>query len=349
MNSCRVLFVGGGLSSALAASLALPRLPQLQVTVWEKARGAGGRMATARSRNINNCSVDLGAQYISATPKYYAAHQEIYRDLLDNNIIVPADTSRIEGMRQDSEEGGETRHFVVPDGMSSLVKYFLKQSGADVQFGRRVEEISEKNSAWRVKTVCGLEDTFDVVVVTSPVPQILGLGGGISQIISRAEDIKTKLEGVSYSTRFVLGQFYSGRVDVGAPWSCKYITDHPIIRFIAVDNSKRNRPQAPTSVLLHSTVQFGLENINKSHEEVRGVLEEALHHLLPSLPPAEETKSLKWLYSQVHRSYPGQPGAIALPGHPNLILAGDAFTRSNFDGCVESARAVVELLTQYLE
>merc|ERR1711874_487869 len=102
---------------------------------------------------------------------------------------------------------------------SSLVKYFLKQSGADVQFGRRVEEISEKNSAWRVKTVCGLEDTFDVVVETSPGPQILALGGGISQIISRAEDIKTKLEGVSYSTRFVLGQFYSGRVDVGAPWS----------------------------------------------------------------------------------------------------------------------------------
>jgi len=349
MNNCRVLFVGGGLSSALAASLALQRLPRLQVTVWEKARGAGGRMATARSQNIENCSVDLGAQYISASAKYYAANQEIYRDLLDNKIILPADTSRIEGMREQGGEEGETRHFVVPDGMSSLVKYFLRQSGAQVQFGRRVVDISERNSSWTVRTVCGLEDLFDVVVVTSPVPQILALEGGISQIISRDETLAAALGGVSYSTRFVLGQFYSGRVDVGAPWSCKYITDHPIIRFIAVDNIKRNRPGAPTSVLVHSTVQFGLENINKSHEEVAPVLQEALHHLLPSLPPAEEIKSLKWLYSQVHRPYPGQPGAIALPDHPNLILAGDGFARSNFDGCVQSARAVVELLSQYLE
>ena len=212
-----------------------------------------------------------------------------------------------------------------------------------------MEEISESNSSWRVRTACGLEDMFDVVVLTSPVPQILGLGGDISQIISGAGDIKTKLEGVSYSTRFVLGQFYSGRVDVGAPWSCKYITDHPIIRFIALDNTKRNRPQAPTSVLVHSTVQFGLENIQKSPEEMRPVLQEALHQLLPSLPPAEETKSLKWLYSQVHRPYPGQPGAIALPDHPNLILAGDGFSRSNFDGCVQSARSVVELLSKYLQ
>ena len=212
-----------------------------------------------------------------------------------------------------------------------------------------MEEISESNSSWRVRTACGLEDMFDVVVLTSPVPQIMGLGGGIQQIISGAGDIKTKLEGVSYSTRFVLGQFYSGRVDVGAPWSCKYITDHPIIRFIALDNTKRNRPQAPTSVLVHSTVQFGLENIQKSPEEMRPVLQEALHQLLPSLPPAEETKSLKWLYSQVHRPYPGQPGAIALPEHPNLILAGDGFSRSNFDGCVQSARSVVELLSKYLQ
>ena len=349
MNSCRVLFVGGGLTSALAASLAHQRLPRLQVTVWEKARGAGGRMATARSQNIENCSVDLGAQYISATPKYYAAHQEIYRDLLDNKIIVPADTSRIEGMRKDSEGEGETRHFVVPAGMSSLVKYLFSKSGAQIHFGRRVEEISESNSSWSVRTACGQEDIFDVVVVTSPVPQILGLAGGLSQIISQEEEIKTKLAGVSYSSRFVLGQFYSGRVDVGAGWCCKYISDHPIIRFIAVDNIKRNRPQAPSSVLVHSTVQFALENINKTHEEVTPILQEALHHLLPSLPPAEEIKSLKWLYSQVHKPYPGQPGAITLPDHPNLILAGDGFSRSNFDGCVESARSVLELLTQYLQ
>ena len=342
MNSSRVLFIGGGVTSALAASMALERLPHLQVSVWDKARGAGGRMATSRSKNIPNCSVDLGAQYISATGQYYAAHHEVYRQLEESKVLVPADTNLMKGMRPDK---GETRHFTAPAGMSSVVKHFLSQSGAEVEFGRRVAEVTEVDSKWSVRTECGLEDVFDAVVLTIPTPQLLGLGGGISDIIHQQEDVKTKLESVTYSTRFVLGLFYSGPVDLGGEsWSCKYISEDPIIRFIAVDNIKRNRPQAPTSILVHSTVQFGLKNINKSHEEMRPLMLSALQQVLPSLPPAEELKSLKWLYRQVHQPYPGQPGALALGDLPSLILGGDAFTHSNFDGCVESAKAIVDHL-----
>ena len=247
-------------------------------------------------------------------------------------------------------EGG--RHFTAPNGMSSVVKHFIRESGAEVQFGRRVAEISELNSKWSVRTECGLEEIFDLVVVTVPTPQLLALRGDISQIINQDLSVKSKLEGVTYSTRFVLGLFYSGTVETGVRWSCKYITDHPIIRFIAVDNIKRNRAQAPTSILVHSTVQFGRQNIDKSHEEMRPVMLEALQELLPSLPRAEELKSLKWLYSQVQQSYPGRPGAVRLsgdPSHPQLILGGDAFTQSNFDGCADSAKTIVDYLCQSLD
>ena len=349
MNSSRVLFIGGGVTSALAASMALERLPHVSVSVWDKARGAGGRMATSRSRDVPNCSVDLGAQYISATAQSYAAHRDVYRQLEDSKVIVPADTSLMQGMRETRQQDGQTRHFTAPDGMSSVVKHLLKQSGAEVQFGRRVAEVTEHNSRWSVRTECGLEDIFDMVVLTLPVPQLLALDGGIKNIINQQPDVKAKLEKVTYSTRFVLGLFYSGTVDLGnESWSCKYISEHPIIRFIAVDNIKRNRPQAPTSILVHSTVQFGLENIEKSHEEMRPVMLEALHQVLPSLPQAAELKSLKWLYSQVHQPYPGRPGSLALGDHQTLILGGDAFTSSNFDGCVDSAKTIVEKLAKSL-
>ena len=42
----------------------------VNLTIWDKARGAGGRMSTSRSSNNSECIADLGAQYISVTPEY---------------------------------------------------------------------------------------------------------------------------------------------------------------------------------------------------------------------------------------------------------------------------------------
>ena len=45
------------------------------MTVWEKSRGTGGRMTTSRMSRDSPLSLDLGAQYISATPEYQVKHQ----------------------------------------------------------------------------------------------------------------------------------------------------------------------------------------------------------------------------------------------------------------------------------
>ena len=63
---------------------------------------------------------------------------------------------------------------------------------------------------------------------------------------------------MSYSTRFVLGLYYDQTVELGGDWACQYIANHPAVRFISVDNLKRGKPDHPTSVLVHSTVPFGL-------------------------------------------------------------------------------------------
>lgn len=349
MSGSRVLLVGGGITSALTASLLLDTIPNICLTVWDKARGAGGRMSTSRSSVDPKITVDLGAQYISATAKYFNQHRDIYNSLLDHKILIPANVSLIEGMRKDRiGEGEETQHFVVPDGMSSLVKHMFQQSGAELQFQRRVAEINEFEKKWRVRTECGLEDLFDIVVLTMPVPQILAVNGDVAKLINTQPNVKSSLENVSYSTRFVLGLYYSEKVNLDVSWACKYISDHPIIRFISIDNIKRAKIDSPTSLLVHSTVQFGLENINKTHEEMKPILLNAVTELLPALPPPTELKSLKWLYSQVHKGYPSSPGSVLLQSRPSLILGGDAFSQSNFDGCVESATAITKLVAEQI-
>ena len=343
MSGSRVLLVGGGITSALTASILMDSLPNLCLTVWDKARGAGGRMSTSRSSINPQSTVDLGAQYISATPINYKNHQDIYKSLLSNGVLVPANVSLIEGMRQDRiDEGEETRHFVVPEGMSSLVKHMFKQSGAEVNFGRRLSDVNQVDQRWHVKTECGLEDVFDIVVLTMPVPQILQLGGDIVDIIDKQTEVKKNLQGVSYSTRFVLGLYFSEKVNLGVPWACKYISDHPILRFVSIDNAKRGRNDLPTSVLVHSTVPFGLKNMNRPHEEMKPIMLNAVNEMFPDWPKPAEMKSLKWLYSQVHRGYPDSPGSVLLASSPSLILGGDAFSQSNFDGCIQSARSISE-------
>lgn len=54
------------------------------------------------------------------------------------------------------------------------------------------------------------------------------------------ESQRRQLETVSYSSRYALGLFYETGTQIDVPWAAKYINDNPCIRFISIDNKKRN-------------------------------------------------------------------------------------------------------------
>lgn len=80
----RLLIVGAGLTGSVSAALLRRKfskqLLQLDITVWEKSRGAGGRMNTNRFPGDPKglSSVDLGAQYIAATSECYSKSHDRY-------------------------------------------------------------------------------------------------------------------------------------------------------------------------------------------------------------------------------------------------------------------------------
>ena len=72
----RVLIVGAGLTGSLTAAVLRRTFQQnVDLIVWEKSRGAGGRMATKRQPDLPLLGVDTGAQYISATTELYDTHK----------------------------------------------------------------------------------------------------------------------------------------------------------------------------------------------------------------------------------------------------------------------------------
>ncbi|CAJ0940268.1 unnamed protein product [Ranitomeya imitator] len=173
----RILIVGAGLTGSLCAYLLRRELAnKLQLVIWDKARGAGGRMSTSRSPSNPNCIVDLGAQYITVTPDYAQKHKNFYDELVAKGICKPL-SATVEGMV--IKEG--SYNLVTPQGVSSIVKHYLSQSGADVYYERHVTQINLREGKWEVFRKSGSPENFDIVVLTMPVPQILQLQGDISK------------------------------------------------------------------------------------------------------------------------------------------------------------------------
>ncbi|XP_040463127.1 renalase isoform X3 [Falco naumanni] len=169
----RVLVVGAGLTGGACAAL-LRGAALGRIAVWDKARGAGGRMSTSRSARDAACTADLGAQYITLETECAGPRRSFYDELLSHGILKPL-TAPVEGMVV--KEG--SCNYMAPQGISSVVKYYLKQSGADVFYEHLVTCISLRDGKWEVSRKMGPPEQFDVVILTIPVPQILQLQGDI--------------------------------------------------------------------------------------------------------------------------------------------------------------------------
>ncbi|XP_057164294.1 renalase isoform X2 [Ursus arctos] len=321
----RVLIVGAGLTGSLCAALLRKEAPRpVHLAVWDEAGDSGGRMSTARSPYNPQSTVDLGAQYITCTSHYAKHHQSFYDDLLALGILKPL-TAPIEGMVM--KEGD--CNFMAPQGISSIIKHYLKESGADVCFRHCVTQINLRNDKWEVSKETGPPEQFDIVVLTMPVPQILQLQGDIANsckqgnasccptlsspvqplatqsgfrypsVISECQ--RRQLESVSYSSRYALGLFYEAGTKIDVPWAGQYITSNPCIRFISIDNKKRNieSSEIGPSLVVHTTVPFGVTHLDHHTEDAEELIFQQLEAILPGLPRPVATRCQKWRYSQV--------------------------------------------------
>ncbi|ELK00943.1 Renalase [Pteropus alecto] len=139
------------------------------------------------------------------------------------------------------------------------------------------------------------------------------------------------------------------KIDV--PWAGQYISSNPCIRFISIDNKKRNieaSSEIGPSLVIHTTVPFGVTYLEHSIENVQELIFQQLETVLPGLPRPVATKCQKWRYSQVTNAAANYPGQMTLHLKPLLVCGGDGFTQSNFDGCIASALCVLEALKNHI-
>ncbi|XP_071266143.1 renalase-like isoform X5 [Salvelinus alpinus] len=107
-------------------------------------------------------------------------------------------------------------------------------------------------------------------------------------------------------------------------------------------------PECGPSMVVHTSLPFGVKHLEEAKEQVEPIILVKLNKLLPGLPQPDSIKCQKWRYSQVTSSVADCPGQMTPLSQPLFVCGGDGFTHSNFDGCIESALKVFDVLKSSL-
>jgi predicted NAD/FAD-dependent oxidoreductase len=144
LASFHTAVIGAGISGmTCAAALAEAGV---EVVVFDKGRGLGGRLATRRR---NGLQWDHGAQYLTAETSEFALW-------LDRLPVWSA-------------TGRENWHVGAPS-QNALVKLWTE--GLDIRLGTRVTTITRRDSRWAMITEAGpVTERFDALAIAAPAPQ----------------------------------------------------------------------------------------------------------------------------------------------------------------------------------
>ncbi|CAF4858352.1 unnamed protein product [Rotaria sp. Silwood1] len=346
----RVILIGAGISNALI-SLLLRRQygAEIKLVVFDKARSIGGRMTTSYDSEENrHCYVDIGAQYLTLT-KSNSTTTKFFQQLIDDNVIELLDRQNLIGMHEKPDK----IDYVAPRGIASVVRYFFEQAVVEMNLSKHITKIdlNSTNNKFEISTNDEKLDEGEAVIVTVPVPQVLTqFKGSITKLIEDNKEIKDKLGQVKFSSRFSVGLFYSPSItNLNIPWHIYYVdkNENDCLRYLAIDNAKRNKNEPPFSFIAHTNVDFGAKYVEADKIIIGEQIKENIFQFLPKLPRnIRNVKYHKWKYSQVIQSYPDKPGCVLLHEHPLLVLAGDSFAaESAFEACIEAAIETVKKIS----
>ncbi len=330
--SKRVAIVGAGVSGLAGACLL--RDHGVEVTVFEKSRGTGGRASTHR-RGIH--AFDSGAQYFTARDPRFVAQVE---EWLHAGVAAEWRASIVRlraGQVDSSERSKDHRHsarFVGVPGMSAICQH-LSES-CPVQPGFHVARIEKLGSQMSLFSHAGQrEDGFDAVMVTSPAPQAAGMIGPL------APGIASSASAVPFSACLALLLAFDQRLDLGFDGA---FVDESELSWIAVDSSKPGR-SGKSSLVLHASPSWSDENFKADEDRL-------IESLSRAFTIATGVSLDAPVYSRLHRwryALPTEPlpGRHLFDAGNRIGVCGDWCGGPRVEGAYLSGVALAERLVQW--
>ena len=321
------LIIGAGLAGLLAArTLAAAGVA---VTVLDKARGVGGRLATRRLTAENGQTIgrfDHGAQYFTAREPRFVALVEDW--LAEGVIKVWADGFNTPaGPKPDN-----LTRYCGTEGMTSLAKHLAQ--GLTVQTKTPINAIWQTDDGYQATTADGQQFSADSLILTPPAEQSLALlTAGNLQL---APAVTAALSAIQFAPCFAVLAQLAGPSQIPAPGGL-WPNDGTL--YWLGDNAQKGISTAPT-VTIHATPAFTEAHFELDRDEVGRKLIVAAGPWLGS--PVVNYQVHRWRYSIPTQMHP-EP-YLWLQQTPPLLAAGDAFAGPRVEGAALSGLAAAEAL-----
>ncbi|MEO1584670.1 MAG: FAD-dependent oxidoreductase [Planctomycetota bacterium] len=292
----RIAVIGAGIAGATAARTLADA--GLSVTVFEKARGPGGRMASRRvARDETSPAFDHGCQMLSEDADIAPAEPWTHR------LATFAGTTL-------TDTSGRTRPVPVPR-MNTPVSNLL--DGIDTRYAVRIDRI--EHTADRVSLAAegnSLVDTlgeYDATIITTPAPQAIEL------LETAAPTIACRAQGVTYDPNWTL--MLDRPADAPPlPFDAAHVAEHPIA-WLCNDSAKPGR-QADSAErwIAQFEAAFSRDTIDESPDDIAPRLLAAARELLGESVTLAQ-KPHRWRYAFVTKAV-GEPclveGRVAVAG-----------------------------------
>lgn len=312
-QSCVIL--GAGLAGLTAARFLTQR--GIAVTVLDKGRGVGGRLA---SRSFNGGRFDHGAQYFSAkTPAFRAFLKPFESEGLVREWNVRPD--------------GHPR-YAVRGGMSGLAKRLAEN--LDVRTGEKVVRLQPEDSGCTLLTEAGGRFFAKTLLLTLPVPQALALFEASQLPLAEADS--AVLRAIGYDPCWAVMATLTEPSRIPPPGGL--VLKNGPVAWLA-DNARKGISEKP-AVTVHASAAFSRVHLDDDPEAVQQTLLEAVRDYMPA-ETVETVQTHRWRYSLAAKRHPEPFLKLSLPF--SACLGGDAFGIGNVEGAFLSGKAMAEALS----
>ncbi len=273
----RVAIVGAGIAGLMCGRTLVDH--GIEVKVFEKSRGVGGRMATRRTSA--GPQFDHGAQYFTVRD---ARFDRYLKSWTHDGIVAPWE-GRIATLAngQLAWKENKTPRFVGVPGMSAVCRHLA--TDLDVEFQVRVHPPRRIDNTWWLTDEQGKQlGEFDCVITSAPAPQsaeLLGAVPGLQQLAQSAQMSGCWAAMIAFEKELDL------------PLDGAFVDQSPL-SWIARNDTKPGRNAAQECWVLHASPEWTTQNIEIDSEL-------ALTQLLNAFWQATGIAARTPSYSAIHR------------------------------------------------
>ncbi len=265
----RLAIIGAGMAGlTLAAIMAAHGHAPV---IFEKSRGAGGRMSTRRAPAHE---FDHGAPFFRVTSPEFASFLAPY---IEASVLMPWPMRPLEG------EAPPEIWVGVP-GMNGLCKHLSRNLDM-----RTEHEIARLNEPGRLHDKTGRDlGAFDWVISTAPAPQTINLLGALCPALAAQHAIRMR---GCYSLMI-------GFDDAPAPPWEHAMFDDEIIASVCVNSAKPGRPADRLALVVYSTADWADANLDEEAAAMQPLLARRAA-VLTGLPVerADHVSIHRWRYA----------------------------------------------------